>query len=72
MFRLLGAVARGGRVGVRNGLPKPGGGGGGAPTTALFCICSIWNVGQTLSFATVRNSPPTMSTAGDVSEPMHF
>lgn len=61
MLRLLGTVARGGRQGVRN-LPKPG----GAPTTALFCICSLWNVGQTFSFATAR-TPQAMSSAVDVS-----
>lgn len=61
MFRLLGSVARGGSVGIRN-VPKPA----GAPTTALFCICSLWSVGQTLSFATSRTTQ-TMSSAVDVS-----
>lgn len=63
MLRVLSAVARGGRSAAGRGLSKPT----GMSTTALVCICSLWNVGQTLSFATVRTSPRAMSKTVDVS-----
>ncbi|CAM9544538.1 unnamed protein product [Pylaiella littoralis] len=69
MFRLLGTVARGSTAagGIRN-VPKAGLGGiggGGPATTALFCLSALWNVGQTVSFATAR-TPHAMSSSSTV------
>ncbi|CAM9305033.1 unnamed protein product [Choristocarpus tenellus] len=60
MFRLLGAVSRGGFS--SRGYPKSSG-----TSATLFCLCGLWNVAQTVSFASVGAATrPSMSTSSDV------
>lgn len=60
MLRVLGAIARESRA--AHALPVSG-----TSTTALFCLCGLWNAGPSLSFATIRATPRAMSTSVDVS-----